>query len=179
MSIEQFQNQPPTLTANFKPMLLADTRPAFVEASYAELVGRLDQHYRELVAFMTTPAVVRYSDLAGLRQRAISPDLINPSTNRCRAQLHLAADLLRLGRRREGFGLLQDLEDRLLKWEDRPRSLCYLLWIALLRATAGDRQGAFYLAFQITAQVTSPALDNTVAQFFRALHTPAAFLKEL
>ena len=125
---------------------------------------------------MATPGVIQYADLARLRQRAISPDLQNPAFNRCRAQLHLAADLLRLGRRHEGLVMLKDLETRLLEWQKPAQSLCYLLWIGLLRAAAQDRQGAFYLAVQLVSHKTDHESDRMVAEFFQNLHSPAASL---
>ena len=176
MSIEQFASQKPTLSLSLKGVTRPLNRPAFSEMSYGDLAGQLGYYYKELAAFMTTPAIVRYSDLAGLRQRAISPDLTNPSFNRYQAQLQLAAELLRLGRRREGFLLLQTAADRLLQWEDQASSLCFLVWIALLRATANDPQGAFLLACQVSAQLTQPTFDNVVAQFFRVIYTPPAFM---
>lgn len=149
-----------------------DNRPSFAQADYAEMVRELRNNYLRLRTFMTTPAIVRYDELASLRRRSVNPDLSNPSYNRYQAPLRLAADLLRLGRREEGLLILKEMEERLQEWQNPTRSLCFLLWIAIMRAAAGERQSAFYLALQVASHATDSKLDNSVISFFRTVRTP-------
>ncbi len=141
-------------------------QPNFAEMSYAEMVNNLSHHFKQLAALMTTPAVIRCEELASLRRRTISPEIGTLTNNRFQVQLRLAADLLRLGRRQEGFGLLKTIEDRLTADPKQLGGLSNLLWIALLRATAGDKQGAFRVVSLVTAQSTDMALDSRVVNFF-------------
>jgi hypothetical protein len=145
---------------------MAVSQPLFSEMDYAELVSHLEHYTNQLDAFMTTPATINCADLAALRRRAVGPEAGSGTYNRFQAQLRLAADLLRLGRRTEGFGVLQELEKRLLEAEKRPENLGYLLWASMLRAAAGDRQGAFKMASQLSSQATDLNLDTRVVTFF-------------
>jgi hypothetical protein len=145
---------------------MAVSQPLFTEMNYAELVAHLDHYSQQLYAFMTTPAVINYADLAALRRRAVGPKAGSGTYNRFQTQLRLAADLLRLGRRTEGYGLLHDLERRLTETEKQPGNLGYLLWSALLRSAAGDKEGAFKVASQLSSQATDLNLDTRVVTFF-------------
>lgn len=149
---------------------MAVSQPLFSEMNYAELVAHLDHYNNQLYTFMKTPAVINCADLAVLRRRAIGPEAGSPTYNRFQSQLQLVADFLRLGRRTEGFHVLQELERRLLEAEKRPETLGYLVWAALLRSAAGDKQGAFNLASQLSYQANDLNLDTRLITYF-ALRT--------
>ncbi len=156
----------PLMNAN----LQSESQPAFAEIGYAELVANLSFYYKQLCDFTTTPAIILYDDLASLRRRAVvSAEITSPGFNRYQLQLRLAADLMRLGRRKEGFNVLKGLEERLMESRNPARNKCYVLWSALLRAVAGDKQGAFALASQVSAQATDLTLDTKVVSFFSQL----------
>ena len=142
---------------------------AFNEIKYGTMVNDLEIHFHEIKDFMTTPAVVSYDELATLRRRAVSPDL---GTNRYQSQIHLAVDLLRLGRRNEGLNLLKEQEQRLLEWQNVERSRCYLLWIALVTAAIGNAQAAFFLSLQVAESDKDSFASDQVVSFFRSIHSP-------
>ena len=75
------------------------------------MVNNLERYYNELKAFITRPGVVRYDELVMLRRRAAQADLGSTSFSRFQSQLRLAVELLRLGRRAEGFALLTQIEE--------------------------------------------------------------------
>lgn len=150
-----------------------DTPPSFAEMSYAEMVGNLELYYQQLISLLTAPGIIRYEQLALLRRRVISPDMYNPQHNRLQAQMRLATELLRLGRRTEALNLLKEIENRLLQWEKPNRSMCYLLWIALIRVGAGYTRQAFELAMEISANSDDSELDERLVRFFQRLHKQA------
>ncbi len=153
-----------------------ETRPSFRLMSYEDLTGNLSYYYYQLKTFLVTPSVVHYNELAEMRRKVTRSVTGEPIYNLDLIQLRLAADLLRLGRRQEAFGIMNQMEASLLEWDDPSRSLCYLLWIALLKAASNDQQSAYYLAFQIASHNTSPTLDGAVANFFNSLYAPSAKL---
>jgi len=169
MSIDTYATQEITVPlAIVRKMTVS--QPLFTEMNYSELVAHLDHYYNQLCSFMTTPAAINYSDLAALRRRAVGPEAGSGTYNRFQTQLRLAADLLRLGRRTEGYSLLQELERRLLEvqreGEKQPENLGYLLWAALLHSAVGDKEGAFKLASQLSSQATDLNLDTRVITYF-------------
>src|SRR4051794_38582228 len=115
---------------------------AFREVPLGEMVNNLERYYNELKAFITRPGVVRYDELVMLRRRAAQADLASTSFSRFQSQLRLAVELLRLGRRAEGFALLTQIEERLPvlpRAEDmRSVAVVYGLWLALVRAAVGN-----------------------------------------
>ncbi|HEX2911873.1 MAG TPA: hypothetical protein VH186_13780 [Chloroflexia bacterium] len=143
--------------------------PTFIELNYQQMIPFLGNYYLCLQRYMKKPSIVRYDELARLRRYAISPDITNPHYNRYQSQLALACNMLRLGRRQEGLGILSEIESRLTMWGNPNRSRCYLLWIALLKAVVGDKQGAFQLAMQIASHGSNPELDHIILSFFRSL----------
>lgn len=149
---------------------------AFREVPLSEMVSNLERYYNELKAFITRPGVVRYDELVMLRRRAAQADLGSTSFSRFQSQLRLAVELLRLGRRAEGFALLTQIEERLPvlpKAEDmRSVAVVYGLWLALVRAAVGNTTAALESAQRLVATSPDSVMSTAILTFFHNLYQP-------
>jgi hypothetical protein len=157
------RTNPPT-AKNIQPLFLMRE---LNEVSLIGEINRLEQNYYQLKRYVSTPAIMQYGELAQLRRHASTPAV----SRQWRTQMRLAVELLRLGRREEACWILNAIESRLVL--NNEQSAVYGLWLAILKATASDYNGAY-----ATAQHIITLLDNhygrTVLSFFRSLAQNAA-----
>lgn len=147
---------------------------AFREVALSEMVNNLERYYNELKAFITRPGVVRHDELVLLRRRAVQADLGSTSFSRFQSQLRLAVELLRLGRRAEGFALLTQIEERLpvlpQAGDMQSVAVVYGLWLALVRAAVGSTSVALESAQRLAATSPDSVMSAAILTFFRNLY---------
>jgi len=155
---------------NFLQLIDSPIRPDFNQKSLDEMLNRLDYHYASLMDYMITPAALKYDELVLLRRRAAQPDSGSATFTRLQAQLRLAVELLRLGRRSEGYLLLAQIEERLapMARTDNTRSaaLVYRLWLALARAASGNTGIAQETALELARLCPDPKVGSRIVAFF-------------
>jgi hypothetical protein len=123
-------------------------------------IKNLEQNYYQLKNYISTPAILHYDELAQLRRQASNPAV----SRQWRLQMCLAVELLRLGRREEAFWILNSIEQRMEI--NNEQSAVYTLWVAIIKAAAGDYNSA-YITAQRLVNVFENQQGRTVLSFFR------------
>ncbi len=167
-------SDPPTSSVRLNNPNLNSLSVLFTEAKLNEMARSLDRYYALLKTLMTTPAVIHHDELVLLRRRAAQPDLGTTILAGSQAQLRLAVELLRLGRRAEGFALLNQIEERLpisaSAEENESSILAYGLWLALLRASVGNTNAAHDLGHRLASASPDKATAEAIRSFFRKMN---------
>ncbi|MEI6046241.1 MAG: hypothetical protein WCS37_17980 [Chloroflexota bacterium] len=150
------------------PGLLFSTIPLI------EMVNGLNRYYAMLKTFLVTPGVIRYEDLVQLRRRAAQVDFGTAPFGRFQAQLRLAIELIRLGRRSEGFKLLSQVEERLPilseAQETQSTAIVYGLWLALVKASSGNLPAAFETMQRLIVLIPDQAIGAKLVTFFQGIN---------
>jgi hypothetical protein len=146
----------------------------FREVSLPEMVDNLERYYNELRSFINRPGIIRHDELVLLRRRAAQADIGSTFFNRFQAQLRLAVELMRLGRRAEGFLVLSQIEQRIAasaeSKEMQPVTVVYGLWLALMQAAVGNTYQAFEAAQRLASTIPDSVMSGVMLAFFRNLY---------
>jgi hypothetical protein len=163
---------PPSVSDLDSPGLLFST------TSLTEMVNGLDRYYAMLKALMVTPGVIHYDELVLLRRRAAQANLATAPFGRFQAQLRLAVELMRMGRRSEGFKLLSQIEEKLPflseSEEVQSTAIIYGLWLSLVWAAAGNLDVALEFVQRLVVIAPDPAVGANLITFFRGIKQHAS-----